>query len=100
MEKEEEEALFKESLAVWGAYAQIDLCIEEMSELTQALCKIKRHIGLHELSHIKAEMADVQIMLQEMEILFNCKEDVVTIRSQKLKRLEERLKIFKKEKEK
>lgn len=47
---------------------QINVCIEEMSELTKELCKHNR--GAYVIPQIIEEMADVYIMLKQMEILF------------------------------
>ena len=41
MNKEDKAKLFKECITKWHSYAQIDMCIEEMAELTQVLCKSK-----------------------------------------------------------
>lgn len=42
MEKEERTALLTRAIRTYGEPAQIDMAIEEMAELTKALCKIKR----------------------------------------------------------
>lgn len=52
---------------------QINICIEEMSELTKELCKHNR--GHYNLDKIYEEMADVYIMLEQMKILFNVDEN-------------------------
>lgn len=63
---------------------QIIVAIEEMAELTQALTKyirIKRcgqpvRKDLNEiLANIKEELADVQLMLIQMQLLFDLKDD-------------------------
>ena len=47
---------------------QINICIEEMSELIKALCKHTR--GNTDIGNIKEEIADVYIMLMQMLLLF------------------------------
>lgn len=42
MGKEERIALLTRAIRTYGEPAQIDMAIEEMAELTKALCKIKR----------------------------------------------------------
>ena len=42
MEKEERTVLLTRAIRTYGEPAQIDMAIEEMAELTKALCKIKR----------------------------------------------------------
>ncbi|MCK9577790.1 MAG: hypothetical protein M0R51_17925 [Clostridia bacterium] len=59
--------LYKKVLLIEGENKQIDICIEEMSELIQALLKRKR--GLK--SNICEEIADVEITLAQMKLTFN-----------------------------
>lgn len=42
MTTEERRALLDRAITTYGAPAQMDMAVEEMAELTQALCKIKR----------------------------------------------------------
>ena len=39
---EERRALLDRAITTYGAPAQMDMAVEEMAELTKALCKIKR----------------------------------------------------------
>jgi len=83
----------------WGDRAQMDLLIEEMAELTQAIIKARRRGCLYTYA-ILEEMADVLIMLEQLE---NQLKDipnpeygsfwrqVISIKEAKLNRLEERL---------
>lgn len=69
---------------------QINICIEEMSELTKALCKHKR--GQTDLENIKEEIADVHIMLMQMLMLFEIdEEEFLKIVDYKINRTKERL---------
>jgi hypothetical protein len=80
------------------------MCIEEMSELTKELCKIKRagtkkdyivdvlrQVNLIRENVIE-EMADVEITLAQQKIIFGCEEEVKKQIDFKLNRLKERLK--------
>ena len=51
-----------------GCEHQIDIAIEELSELTKELCKSKR--GYTHKNHIAEEMADVLIMLEQLKIIY------------------------------
>jgi NTP pyrophosphatase (non-canonical NTP hydrolase) len=62
-----EENIYKKAVRTFGINSRVDLCIEEMSELTQALCKYKR--GLKH--NIEEEMVDVEIMLEQLRLIFN-----------------------------
>lgn len=78
------------ALDTFGAESQVMIAIEEMSELTKELCKNGR--GQENTTHIAEEIADVEIMLQQMKMLFDCAGQVETFRRYKLERLAERIK--------
>ena len=69
----------------FGADAQIKMMFEEMSELQHALCKHLR--GKNNEDNIAEEIADVQIMLDQMIILFECEQKAKMYYSEKIKRL-------------
>lgn len=81
-----------DAVQTWGAEAQQQMMIEEMSELTKALCKLYRARTEADaeavIANIREEMADVQIMLDQMKILFGGIEEQ---ESGKLERLASRL---------
>lgn len=68
-------AVLKETLSMHGTDAQIDKCIEEMSELTQVLMKY-RHApykgkqGIY-ATEVAKEMADVLITLETLKLIFD-----------------------------
>ena len=79
----------------FGEKAQMDICIEEMSELTKALCKYKRVTGdslpVKEteeeiVNNILKEIADVYITLTQMAMIFDKHDDLVNIMDQKIER--------------
>ena len=59
--------IYEEALETFGVESRLDLCIEEMSELTQALCKCKRNLK----HNVEEEMVDVEIMLEQLRLIFN-----------------------------
>ena len=77
------------ALEAFGERAQMTMAIEEMSELAKELCKRCR--GRDNVEAIAEEVADVQIMLQQLVILFDCKETVDKYRQYKLERLAGRI---------
>lgn len=77
------------ALAAFGRDSQMMVAIEEMSELTKELCKNGR--GQENTTHIAEEIADVEIMLQQMVMLFDCAGQVETFRRHKLERLAGRI---------
>ncbi len=77
------------ALEAFGERAQVTMAIEEMSELAKELCKRCR--GRDNVEAIAEEVADVEIMLQQMVMLFDCAEQVETFRRYKLERLARRI---------
>ena len=68
MEKEERE-LYEEALAEWGYDFQVLMAVEEMAEAIKALLKLGREgFILSSLKHAAEEIADVRIMLNQIEI--------------------------------
>ena len=81
------------ALEAFGAESQITMVFEEMAELQDVLCKFLRgRVDEDTRTHIAEEIADVEIMLQQMKILFDCAGQVETFRRYKLERLAERIK--------
>lgn len=83
--------VFETALKTWGTCAQIVMVFEEMSELQKELCKSVR--GKDNAEQISEEIADVQIMLEQMIILYNCGDAVKEYRRSKVERLKIRLGI-------
>lgn len=67
--------------------------LTQMSKLTKELCKHRR--GRDNVEAIAEEIADVEIMLQQMVMLFDCAGQVETFRRYKLERLAGRIKEVK-----
>ena len=82
-------AICQAALETFGKELQITMAIEEMSKLQKELCK--RYRGRDNVEAIAEEIADVQIMLQQLVILFDCKETVDKYRQYKLERLAGRI---------
>lgn len=77
----EKDQIYRQCLDRYGEAAQMDMAIEEMSELTKALLKWRRAArdiqakGILRTNVIE-EIADVKIMMRQMELLFDCEEEV------------------------
>lgn len=79
-----------DAINLFGNHAQIDMAIEEMSELTKELLKNRR--GNENRSKIADEMADVYIMLEQLKFIFGVDETELKVNAEfKLQRLNERL---------
>ena len=81
--------VLQRALDRWGAEAQTGMVFEEMAELQKELCKWLR--GLGDREHIAEEIADVEIMLDQMKLLHNCADECKSWRLRKLGRLSARL---------
>lgn len=88
MTTEERRALLDRAITTYGAPTQMD-----MAELTKALCKVKRVSCAAEakaaLENAVEEMADVQIMLDQLRIIFG--RSTAEAEEYKLERLKKRL---------
>lgn len=59
------------AVKIYGDDNQILKCIEEMSELTKELCKCLTGGRQFEEDDICEEIADVEIMIEQMRFIFN-----------------------------
>ena len=82
--------IFKEAIKTYGIDNQMNVAIEEMSELTKEICKYKR--GFDNRNNIIEEMADVFIMLYQLQIMLDITDyELVEMEGRKLSRLQERI---------
>lgn len=70
------------TVAHWGRGPQRDKAVEELSELIRALARCD------DPDNIAEEMADVRIMLDQLEIIFDNREAVRIWELRKLRRLD------------
>lgn len=78
-----------EAIVTFGEKTQLVVALEELSELQKEICKELRGDGNPD--HIAEEMADVQIMIDELEIIFGNRGKVAAWQSKKAKRLWDRI---------
>jgi hypothetical protein len=69
------EKIFGEAVKQWGVDSQVIMAFEEMSELTKALCKLRRNNyrwgdGSPYREQVKEEIADVELMLEQIKYMF------------------------------
>ena len=92
MNWQKEMDLYERAVEKFGERAQILMAIEEMSELTKALLKYIRHMesgrgDIGVLYDISEERADVNIMLNQLEIIFGDNSEAELEKLEHLKRL-------------
>lgn len=88
--------ILQRAIDTYGADNQCLKAVEEMSELTKALMKIRfvKKAGVQYdiiLDSIAEEMADVEIMLEQLHMIYQNDNKVNEYRQKKIERLERRL---------
>lgn len=88
----------RDAIETYGKKAQVDVAVEEMSELIKALLKNRRAENspdtqqvLQSRLNISEEIADVAIMLTQLLMIFNCRDAVQRTINEKTRRLALRL---------
>ena len=66
--------VYKRALELYGRENQLIVAVEELDELGKEICKELRGIGT--LTNIAEEIADVRIVLEQLEMIFDCREEV------------------------
>lgn len=89
-----ETAICQLAVNVYGKTSQCTVCMEEMAELTKELSKNLR--GQNNAAHIAeeiadVEIADVEIMLEQLKLMFSIRDEVTQQRTVKLQRLDNRI---------
>ncbi|MBQ5874231.1 MAG: hypothetical protein IIW58_08820 [Bacteroidales bacterium] len=81
---------YRQILDFFGNTMQCIVAIEEMSELQKALAKYLRGLQYHDyadiLADIREEIADVQIMLDQLKMIFDDGQTVEKTIDEKLQR--------------
>jgi len=91
----DEIVVLKLAVEKFGQESQIDMAIEECSELINALCKLRRQrVGPID---VITEIADVQIMCSQLAYMFGEK-TVADERKRKIERLRKRIDAYKENK--
>ena len=87
--------IYKQAVEHFGENHQMLKCAEECSELAQAL--IKRVLNpkcLDAHNNVYQELADMEIMIEQMKIIFNADQALKECKDFKLNRLQQRIDDF------
>lgn len=87
----DEDFVFNMAIEKYGAYAQSLMLLEEMAELQKEICKSYR--GKDNAEQIAEEIADVEIMLAQIKMIYGVADKASAWREAKVKRLWERLAV-------
>jgi len=83
-----EKTIYERALEKWGIETQIKMCIEELSELIQTLVKYGRKINGSSKDDLAEEIADVELMIEQMKFAFDIHKDTEEWKNEKIQRLE------------
>lgn len=81
-----EHVIYQKALDKFGHSSQILMAVQEMSELTKELTNFLMG-RLDRIEDIPGEIADVEIMLEQLKIIFDCSDLVKEKKEFKLNRL-------------
>ena len=88
----ENKPIYNQAIEHYGVNSQIDIAIEEMSELTKALLKHRRYGTEDTYKDIRDELADVEICLQYIRLIYSIDDKSLEfIKNSKLDRLKKRM---------
>ena len=87
----EEYKVLRGAIDKFGIESQTKMLLEEMSELQKEVCKMWR--GQCDIEHIAEEVADVEIMLDQLKMMHGIEHEVMEQRGFKIHRLKEMLGI-------
>lgn len=84
--------IYKMAIDKWGIKSQLEMLQEESTELSLATRKFIRHNNDERFVDMASEIADVEIMIEQMRICFDGLSNLVEEKKiEKLKRLEKRI---------
>ena len=89
MNKEQADKIYRDAIDFFGETSQKIMVVEEMSELTKELCKELRERG--NIENIAEELADVEITLAQIKIIYGIYDKVEEFRNFKLNRFATRM---------
>jgi len=87
------EKIYKRAWKTFGKDKQLDMIIEECSELIKEVCMLKRERNVY-FNKIVEEMADVEIMNEQFRCVYDLEGLYSYYKRKKLDRLERRLNEF------
>lgn len=82
----DERKIFLKAIVHYGVENQKNQAVEEMSELIKEICKANR--GMMNPTNVAEEIADVEIMIDQLKIIYSLGDSVDKFRKYKIKRLE------------
>lgn len=94
MNKKERIEIYQKAINKWGGESQVEMLLEECIELALATRKHLRNNQRETFENLAEEIADVEIMIEQVKLLFasyDLEPKVESNKNQKLVRLEKRI---------
>ena len=88
------EGIYKKAISTWGETAQYEMAQEESTELALAVRKHIRKNDDHSYSNLVEEIADVEIMIEQIKMMnrqYGIEKEIEFQKLEKLHRLNDRL---------
>jgi hypothetical protein len=80
--------IYKKAIKLWGIDSQMMMAVEESSELIKAICKLRRNgVTAETVNNLAEEIADMEIMTEQLKIMFYLTEGVSEWKKYKINRL-------------
>ena len=79
--------IYKQAIDKFGVVSQMRMAQEECAELIVAISKDIRYASIETANCLHGEIADVEIMLEQLKLIFDCHDIIETVKGQKLDRL-------------
>ena len=89
MKYEERKKIYRAAIEAWGVDAQQWMVVEELSELQEALSRLRR--GRISPEDVADEIADATIMLEQLQLMLGIEKLTQQCVERKLQRLQRRL---------
>lgn len=89
MNQAERDVVYQKAIAKWGTSMQLKMVAEECAELIKAVLKLDRTVNGSDFQSVREEMADVHIMLEQLEFIVGRPDIIKEIKKKKLERLKE-----------
>lgn len=81
--------VYDRALDAYGPDVQLTVALEELSEAQKEICKMLR--GMGNIEHLVEEVADAEIMLEQVKNIFSIEDLVDEVAEKKLDRLLRRI---------
>ncbi len=79
--------IMEKAIKAWGKNPQLLQCLEEMAELQKEIIK-NMNRGKDNLKELIDEITDVEIMVDQLKLIYNVENEVAAHRKEKMARLE------------